>query len=187
MKIYLVRHTSVAIDEGVCYGSTDLPLAQSADRDIAAVLQKLPATSSTVYSSPLKRCLQLAESISSPVHCDERLQEYNFGDWEMMRWDEIQGTTAAHWFEDYVNIPAPNGESYAQMAKRVLAFWQQALKPSQDNHKIILVTHAGVIRIVLAHCLQLPLAQAFNFTLALGSVSALTFHNSHMQIEFINR
>ncbi|MCB0037792.1 MAG: histidine phosphatase family protein, partial [Anaerolineales bacterium] len=134
-------------------------------------------------------CVRLAEQLTIQPLTDTRLQEYDFGEWEMMLWDEIRGPAAAQWFADYVHTPAPQGESYVQMAERVVAFWEEILMSEEapPERPLVVVTHAGVIRALLAHLLQMPLRQAFNLTIDLGGVTQLTVRETHIQVDYINR
>jgi alpha-ribazole phosphatase len=59
MDIYLIRHTRTAAEAGLCYGQTDMALAESFADDMQEVRAKLPAIASDcpIFSSPLTRCL----------------------------------------------------------------------------------------------------------------------------------
>lgn len=189
MEIFLVRHTSVAVPQGTCYGRADVGLAETFLAEAAAVRTKLPPQMGEVYTSPLSRCVRLAEQLTTQPLTDSRLQEYDFGEWEMMLWDEIRGPAAAPWFADYVHTPAPGGESYVQMAERVVAWWEEVLLSKSELIKrpVVVVTHAGVIRALLAHLLQMSLKQAFNLTIDWGGVTQLTVYETHVQVDYINR
>ena len=64
MKIYAIRHTSVNVQPGICYGQTDVGVATSFDDEQRRVTQELEQVSfDTVWSSPLLRCRTLAESV----------------------------------------------------------------------------------------------------------------------------
>ena len=41
MEIYLVRHTTPAIEKGVCYGQTDLNVAETFEEEVELVLKNL--------------------------------------------------------------------------------------------------------------------------------------------------
>ena len=61
--IYLIRHTTPAVARGICYGQTDLDVTGSFREEAEVIRQHLPADIGTVYSSPLKRCTQLAQQL----------------------------------------------------------------------------------------------------------------------------
>ena len=71
-----------------------------------------------------------------------------------------------------------------QRPRTVLTFWQELLLT--DAEQVVLVTHAGVIRALLAHVLQLPLANAFKFKVDMGSVHKLQHINDYTFVHFLN-
>ncbi|QKZ13975.1 alpha-ribazole phosphatase family protein [Spirosoma sp. KUDC1026] len=67
MTIYLIRHTEVAVERGVAYGQTDVPLADTYDEQRDHLLRHLPENPAVVFSSPLSRCRQLAEDLAKTL------------------------------------------------------------------------------------------------------------------------
>ena len=172
MEVNLVRHTTPAIEKGICYGQTDLDLAESFLREAAIVKEKLNLVQEdyVIYSSPLKRCLKLAKYLfdKETIRIDERIKELHFGDWEMKKWDAIEKTLLDQWMQNFVQSACPNGESFNDLYRRCCSFWKDLL---QQNHpKVIVVTHGGVIRSLLSHVRQTPLDQAFSLKVEYGSV-----------------
>ena len=63
MDVFLIRHTSVDVPSGTCYGHTDVALRPTFPEEAARVKQQLDAyTFDAVYTSPLSRCLTRAAS-----------------------------------------------------------------------------------------------------------------------------
>ena len=92
MEIVLVRHTSVGVPKGTCYGWSNVPVAATFETEAAETKRRLGTEPfDAVYSSPLTRARKLAAYCGwpSPVE-DDRLQERNMGDWEMKLFDEIE-------------------------------------------------------------------------------------------------
>ena len=170
MEIYLVRHTTPAIDKGICYGQTDLDLAENYIEEFKTLAAKLPDTANyKVISSPLKRCAILAQYLGKEVHYDNRLKELDFGDWEMKSWNKIPEETLNPWMKDFVNVKVPKGESYIDLASRVGAFFEE-LRASQNNQNILIVTHGGPIRFILATLLGIPLEKSFRIKINYGDI-----------------
>ena len=162
MEVYLVRHTTPNIDKGVCYGRSDIGVADTFLAEVKAVKEKLPGLKKNIvfYSSPLRRCYQLAEQLTDKeIIVDDRLLELDFGDWELKKWDEIEKEPLHKWMNDFVEESCPNGESYVELDKRVQSFFEE-LKAS-DNVKIV-ITHAGPIRSILAHHRDISLVDSFD-------------------------
>lgn len=169
MQIHLIRHTTPDIDTGICYGQTDLGLAASFELEKAAVLNKLNSSYDMVYTSPLKRCALLAETVCGERRLsDQRLMEYNFGDWELLPWNEFKTPEAQNWMNNFVDQPAPNGDSMISMQKRVDEFWQELIK--QPYERVAVVTHSGVMRIIHGLILSTPMTHLFRLQLEFGAV-----------------
>lgn len=144
MEIYLVRHTETVCEKGICYGQTDVALKASYLEQFESIKSQIPADS-TIYSSPLSRCMLLANHLSPNIITDSRLMEMNFGDWEMQKWDAIPEADFTPWMNDFVNVAVPNGESFVNLHDRVSDFLTTDFSTNNSN-SITIVTHAGVIR-----------------------------------------
>lgn len=188
MELYLVRHTTPDVPVGMCYGQTDLALADSFDAEWPKVVNKIPHDIHVIYSSPLSRCYQLAQKIArgKPIQSEERLKEIYMGDWEMRPWAEMPEDAREAWLADYVECPTPQGESFGMVHQRVQAFKDEIFQCHQGQ-RVLVVTHGGVIRILLAAVMGLPLINAFNFDIDYGSVSLTRHEPIHEKVQFINR
>lgn len=177
MLIHLIRHTTPDIKSGVCYGQKDLHLANSFEQEKAVILQQLEHSYDTVFSSPLQRCQQLANALPTDnLKLEKSLMEVNFGDWEGKHWDNIPRSESQAWADDFINIAPPNGESLLQMQQRVQGFIDQNLQPQNDK-RVAIVTHAGVIRLFLAWALSIPLVNIFQIKLAYGAVIEMDYQS----------
>lgn len=183
MEIYLIRHTQTVTQKGLCYGQTDVELADSFFDEAREILKKLPANP-LVFSSPLSRCTRLAQLISAESILDNRLLEMNFGDWENVAFAQIETEKLQCWTDNFVELAPPQGESFSQLYLRVESFWQDLL--ALENEQVVVVTHAGVIRAILAKALNLPLEKAFAFCVDFASVHKLRHENNYIYIEFLN-
>jgi alpha-ribazole phosphatase len=187
MDIYLIRHTRTAAETGLCYGRTDVALAPDFSEDFTALRQKLPALleGCAVFSSPLRRCMRLAETLSKEVTPDDRLLELNFGQWEGRRFDEIEPDLLSRWTGNFVETAPPDGESFMALCERLGDFWQELL--AQPHEQVLIVTHAGAIRALLAWVLELPPANAFQLRIDPGSVHKLRRQHDYTYIDYLNR
>jgi broad specificity phosphatase PhoE len=110
-----------------------------------------------VYTSDLRRAhatgLAIAEAFDADCHVRSALREINFGQWEGMTWQEIERRDhnyAHRWIAEYPHLPAPDGESFHNFERRVLAAVKfLSLEAEAANCCIAVVTHAGVLRTVL--------------------------------------
>lgn len=142
MKLILVRHPQPQVAPGVCYGSTDLAIAPGQLEQTLAALQ-LPS-GLPIYSSPLRRCAELAARLGDNIIHDARLAEMHFGDWEMQPWDAIPRAAIDAWAADMVHYRPGGGESVLHMAERITSFY------SELDGDAIIICHAGSMRLLAA-------------------------------------
>lgn len=145
MDVYLIRHTSVNVPKGTCYGWTDVPVADTFEQEAAQTKQRLNGISfDRVFSSPLTRARKLAAfcGFDSP-DVDERLKEMNMGDWEMKQYDSIKDNNLQRWYDDYIHTKTTNGESFEDFYRRVSGFldWLK----TQNLSRVAIFAHGGVL------------------------------------------
>ena len=168
MEIYLIRHTTPVLSPGLIYGRTELLLSETFSQEAEIIKEKLPENFDRVYSSPALRCTELAEKIATDFQTDSRLTELDFGDWEGKTWNTVDQIELQLWMDDFVNVCVPGGESMIGMYQRVKEFWQELTAKSE--HKIAIVTHAGVIRLILAIVREIALDKVFEIKVDYGEV-----------------
>lgn len=191
MDVYLVRHTKPNVSIGLCYGQSDLGLAESFDVEWSQLKPKIAHLESPlVFSSPLQRCLKLAEKAVSdfdfrtPI-IDARLLELNFGDWELKAWSDIPQGIIGEWTDDHVNKAPPHGESYVALHLRAKKFLAE-LNQYQES-QVLVFTHAGVIRALVSEALSVPLREASRIELSYGSVTHIALDAGVTRLGFVNR
>jgi alpha-ribazole phosphatase len=169
MEIYLIRHTTPAIASGICYGQTDIEVADSFAEEAAIIKEQLPAELN-LYSSPLKRCYQLASYLypHSVIEQHHDLKEMYFGEWELQPWDQIPSDPLNVWMQDFVNVRVPGGENYLDLYNRTISLYNQIV--SKNQHAAIF-THSGNIRSILSYVNKVPLEESFSkFKIGYGEV-----------------
>ncbi len=144
-EILLIRHTKPDIPSGLCYGQTDVPYERE---DFENWRNQHPWPSSyRVYSSPLRRCHDLAlKALSGPICLDARLMELHFGEWEKKLWHELPRQDTERWTSDYLNEAPPGGETLIALTLRLQSFFAEL----ETGERVkVLFSHAGVIRLLL--------------------------------------
>ncbi|RQZ29006.1 alpha-ribazole phosphatase [Burkholderia sp. Bp9090] len=162
MDLVLIRHPAVAVEQGVCYGRSDVPLAAPAEAGARTMRERLAALGAPlpaqVWTSPLTRCASVAERLAHafdvPLRRDAGWQEMDFGAWELQRWDNIDRAALDAWAADLMHACAHGGESVAQFVERVA---RVAGEVAQADAPQWAITHAGVIRAFASHALRVPL------------------------------
>jgi broad specificity phosphatase PhoE/ribonuclease HI len=137
-------------------GSSDLPLSELGRAEArAAALSLKDRGIDAIVSSPLQRCRKTAaaaaEVLGLPVEVDDDLRELDFGEWEGLTQDEAvaRNPLALRRFFGATDVPAPGGESIADVSKRV----------ARARHRI-LAEHAGETVLVVSHVTPIKLLLA---------------------------
>jgi len=167
MKIYLIRHTAVDVPQGMCYGQTDVPLKDTFEAEAKTVKKNLGKVQpDKVFSSPLSRCIRLAKycGFDNP-QLDDRLKELNFGDWETQNWDKIDMSV---WDTDWVNPPAPNGESFMDMYARIESFFDELKTQTYDT--VFVFAHGGVISCARVYFEKADIQETFDLMPQYGEI-----------------
>jgi len=169
MRLILIRHPEPEGASGVCYGRTDLPVSKGV-LDLAGgrLVEALGEPAVVCVSSPLCRCAALARRLADDVILDDRLVELDFGAWEGRRWDDIDRDEFDSWAVDYVHRRVPGGESWVDVSDRVGSFLSDLRTSNTDQ--VVAVTHAGVIRAILAVVLDIALEQTWRIAIPFGCV-----------------
>ncbi len=151
MPLWIVRHATPLIANGVCYGALDVAAdAQHSLQAAHALAQALPLQCK-VSVSPLQRCMQLADALLDlrpdlVSKTDPRLREMDFGIWEGVAWDAIPLAAMQAWTDDFGEHRFGGAESANQVLARVAAPWDAAWQHPDEPQ--VWITHAGVARAV---------------------------------------
>ena len=176
--IDLIRHGEPVGGSGRYRGQIDDPLSEKGWRQMReAVADHCPWQS--IISSPLSRCAAFAEELSQrhglPLAFDENLKEISFGEWEGLTKDEISSKDPAvlHRFynDPIANVP-PGAETLAQFQVRITSAWNTLVNDYAGQH-VLVVAHAGVMRMVVCHVLATPLESMFRIYVPNAGVSRI--------------
>ncbi|WP_282358137.1 alpha-ribazole phosphatase family protein [Pseudomonas sp. PS01303] len=178
LRLDLLRHGETELGGGL-RGSLDDALTEKGWTQMrAAVIEGGPWD--RLVSSPLQRCArfaaELGEQLNLPVQLDKDLQELHFGAWEGQSAAALMETDAdalgLFWADPYSFTP-PQGEPVSDFSTRVLAAVAR-LHTAHVGERILLISHGGVMRLLLAHARGLPREQLLNVEVGHGALFALT-------------
>lgn len=106
----------------------------------------------------------------------------NFGEWEGRPWHEIPRHQLDAWADDVMGYAPPGGESPAAVQRRALDFVAGLNVP-----EAVIVTHAGVIRMLLAHWQGLPAAHCLALKFDYASVTTVALSADSSVVIRVNR
>jgi alpha-ribazole phosphatase len=192
--LWLIRHPEPeSAAESRCYGSLDWKLSQGGVLQAQAVAKALAAEPlEAIYTSPRERCRLAARILAAGRDCTvetlESLRELHFGDFEGRRYDDIAALYPAfyrEWMENPTGVQFPGGESFQQMRARVLSAAAD-LRARHTGAAIALVTHGGVIRILLAEALGMDPANIFRLAQRHAALNRIRYFGDIPIVELVN-
>lgn len=197
-QLYLIRHGEVEEKYHKVFGGSriDMALSPLGLKQAEAVAAWLRDTKlDKIYASPMQRVRQTLAPTASQRGLEAEfmpgLREMDFGDWTGHRWDQVQsifGVSAFDWLEIIEANSIPNGESIESLRSRV----QECLLRIVNAHphqKVAVFCHGGIIRVMIALLLDMPLMRMAHFNIEYGSISVVELQpeKKHaVEIELLN-
>ncbi len=164
-------------------GRRDLPLNEEGRAKGSALAARFASLElAEVLSSPLVRSVETAEAIAAPhrieVARDPRLTDVQAGPWEGRSIAEMSTSREYDAFlADPRALALPGAESLAAVRDRAVASIGQALEDNPLGANVLVVTHATVVRVLLAHYLGMNLAEHHRLRVAAGTFSVLRYQS----------
>jgi alpha-ribazole phosphatase/probable phosphoglycerate mutase len=180
--IDLLRHGEVA--GGRKYrGQLDEPLTQRGWKQLRQTTANKQSWQH-IITSPLRRCAEFANELSEitslPLDNKAEFKEITFGLWEGKTAEELltsDESTIKQYWNDPVNTTPPQGENLLEFEKRILNGWNNMLSEFQGKH-VLLISHAGVMRVILCHVLGMPLTELFKLDIGLAKASRIQIEHA---------
>lgn len=194
-RLYFLRHgqTTWNADSNRYAGVSDVPLTelgiQQARRG-GELIRDLEFDA--VFCSGLSRALETAklalDGRDVPIVQDPRLNEMNYGDWEGKNHAEILAEPDNHWQDWALDPdawrPGKNGELASELVARATAFLFDAMQPGRT---VLAVAHHTTGRLLIAHMLEMPLANYRRLQLDNASLSLFERSERGDIMQFVNR
>ena len=177
LHLDLLRHGETELGGGLRGSLDDALTANGWAQMRAAVVAQGPWD--RVVSSPLQRCARFADELGAqlkvPVSLEKDLQELHFGAWEGQSAAALMETDAEalglFWADPYSFTP-PQGEAVSDFSDRVLGAVAR-LHQAYAGERVLLVSHGGVMRLLLARARGLPREQLLNVEVGHGALFSL--------------
>lgn len=192
LEVLLIRHgqTDWNVERRIM-GHRPIPLNRRGQREaklIAKALARIPVDA--IFSSPFLRAIQTATIISKnqkkkPIVSHE-VAEIHYGDWIGKKFEEVSSEKA---FQIYHQTPrkaqAPGGEKMTSVQKRAVKF-VESLRKKYQKGRVVVVSHADVIKSILVHYLGLDLNELLRFRVDNASLSFLLFNGTRSRVLALN-
>ncbi len=176
--LYLVRHAVTAATGKRLGGHTDAPLSEEGRQQAAATAERLAAVKlAAVYASPLPRTAETAAIVAAPhklaVQDAPGVIEVDYGRWtdrplkslyRTKLWPVIQQTPSL--------VTFPDGESIRGMQARAVDACE-AIAARHDKRNVVVVSHADVIKALVAFYSGMPLDTFQRIMVAPASVTVI--------------
>lgn len=152
MKLWLLRHAAVQLEAGLCYGASDVPADLALTQQAASAMAGVLPSGLPVRVSGLVRAAQLARALGAlrpdlPLAVvDVRLNEMDFGEWELQAWNAVPRIAFDRWMANFGQHRFGGAESTQMVLNRVAAALEEQRAARVDE--AMWITHAGVIRAV---------------------------------------
>jgi alpha-ribazole phosphatase len=177
LHLDLLRHGETELGGGLRGSLDDALTANGWAQMRAAVVGQGPWD--RLVSSPLQRCARFAEELGAalgvPVSLEKDLQELHFGAWEGQSAAALMETDAEalglFWADPYSFTP-PQGEPVSDFSDRVLGAVAR-LHQAYAGERVLLISHGGVMRLLLARARGLPREQLLNVEVGHGGLFRL--------------
>jgi broad specificity phosphatase PhoE len=193
-RLYLIRHGEVEERyHRVFGGRIDMNLSALGQEQAGALanyLQKVPFDA--IFASPMRRVQQtlqrLVEYQTRAPAILEQLREVDFGVWTGLAWEEIDGRfgiSAYEWLQQLEQGLISEAEPLSVFRQRIEAAVQTILE-GRSGQTIAVVCHGGVIRMILAVLLQLPLSKMAGFDFEYASLTILDWLPHKAEVQLLN-
>lgn len=154
-------------------------LNETGHHQAEAVAQRLAVLPiKAVYSSPLTRCLEtatyIAEAHRLSVQQVEEVGEVRYGEWEGKKVSKLARKPLWHAVQFYPSRARfPGGEAMRDVQQRAVTALEETAA-RHDKEMVVVVSHADVIRLVLAHYLGVHIDLFQRLVIAPAAVSILS-------------
>ncbi len=194
LYLYMIRHGETVWNRDLLFtGQSDIELTDRGRAQAAALGRRLAGVDFTrIYASDLTRALETAQIVSGQsaeaVTADPRLREADFGDWEGASWASLSEKCPdelARWRENPAEIAVPGGESFRQLLVRTEAAMQDIIASHEDGN-ILIVSHAGTIRMYLAAILGADINQIWRLRQDNAALNLLQVSEGEPFINLLN-
>lgn len=190
--LFLVRHGETDWNRsGQIMGERPVPLNRHGVAQAQRLAEALKGrTVEALYSSPVARALQTADILSAalhvPVTVEGGLTEVGVGQWEGLYWKDLTDEIMRrNFYARPQEARPPGGETLQEVQRRAVAAVERAVA-GVEGGSLLLVSHADVLRAILAHYLRIDLPTTRQMRIDHASLSALEVDGAVIDLLYLN-
>ncbi len=193
-RLLLVRHGETDYNVQTRFqGQNDVELNDHGKQQAKALGEHLAQeTIHSVFSSDLVRAHQTTKIITArkerEVILDQRLREMDFGDWEGLTYAEIEQNYPDEltvWQDDLMSTSPPGGETLKKFSGRVNLAVKDIIQSYTDQN-VLIVSHGGVLQVILCQAIGLSPQSHWQFRLDLASISEISIYSEGTILNKLN-
>ncbi len=193
-RVILVRHGRTAWnDEGRLMGRADIPLDTVGLGQAEGLVDRVRALApAAIIASPLTRTMAtaqpLADALGLVIETDSRWVEVDVGALEGLTWAAVEADFPdfhARMHRDPGGTSRPFGESDIEVRDRAVAAFADCMA-RHPGESVVVVSHGGTIRAVLAWALGVPLGEKWRLIVDNASMSAIEMTRRGLVVRFVN-
>jgi len=183
-EIIIARHGQTEWNVGEVFrGRIDIELDKTGEKQAELLAEYLSGSKIVaIYSSPLKRALETAETIASYHQLEVRIApgliDFNYGEWQGLPHQEVKDRYQelyAEWITNPHQTKMPDGESLEDVRKRVLGVVDEVTAKYAGT--VILVSHRVVNKVLICALLGLDNSHFWNIKQDTCGMTTFAYEN----------
>jgi broad specificity phosphatase PhoE len=194
LRLYWIRHGETEWNRTYrLQGTSDVPLNEQGLLQAQQVHRGIHEPLTHIFCSPLSRTREFAIPLGLHYNLEPtilpELQEMSFGRWEGQSYAEMNPEdqqALITWSKAPHSFTPPEGESLTEVAKRIRTAIEQMEKVLPADGAAAVVTHGGVIRVMVTLVLSAPLSAAARMQFDPASISVIENNGDGWKLTLLN-
>jgi alpha-ribazole phosphatase/probable phosphoglycerate mutase len=190
--LVLVRHAA-SRGAGKFVGQQDEPLSAEGRRQLKELARKLSRFRfQAIFASDLRRAIATARPVAERQKVELQirpgLREMHFGRWQGLSWEQIRRRApraADRWLKHFASESIPGAERLPRFKRRVKSELR-AIVSANQGRCVLVVTHAGVIRVALADALGMTDENIFRLAVEPCGLNVLDDFSGSLTVRCVN-
>lgn len=157
---------------------------------VAQALGKAPLKA--IYSSPMERACETAQPLAAALGLEVQLRpgltEMDFGRFQGRTFKQLQRVKL---WKEVLNNPAgvrlPGGETFSEAQERIISDLEAIAGMHADEDIVACFAHADVVRLAVAHYLQMPINTFQRLSISTTSITVIVRIKDKVIVPHINQ